>query len=111
ASASDFVLTHGDPGGHRILRSSVEGKQFRGVSEVLSDQGARLWLYGHTHHARVWSLDDPARPFPETRCSLVPGRHYVVNVGTAGRPFPGKGRPSMVLYDDVEACLETVLLG
>jgi hypothetical protein len=41
---------------------------------------------------------------------MEPGLFYVVNVGTTGRPFPGKGPASMVLYDDVGESLERLSL-
>ena len=105
-----FALTHGDPGSHRLLRSSVEAKGFRGVADYLEGIGVRLWLYGHTHHARVWSLADPTAPLVESIVHLQPGGQYVVNVGTVGLPFARKGGPSMLLYEDAEDWLETVTL-
>jgi predicted phosphodiesterase len=107
---STFVLTHGDPGSHKLLRSTAEGKEFRGVPEYLEQLGVRLWLYGHTHHARVWSLDDPSAPLNGGRVRLDGQSSYVVNVGSVGHPFAGKGGPSMVLYEEDEGWLEIVPL-
>lgn len=108
AADSNFIVTHGDPGGHWLLRSNVEVKSFRGVSEYLSERAANIWLYGHTHYARVWRLDKFGDPLSSSRIELEPNGLYVVNVGTTGRPFPGKGGASMVLYEDAEGWLETV---
>ena len=143
---SDFVITHGDPRGHRIFRSDAQKDAFQKVSRMLEKEAARLWFFGHTHHARIWRLARKAQPHAgppqpahldrgrgprtpevgpkdrddegrvdlvqngEGRVELVPGDRYVVNVGTAGWPFPGKGGPSIVLYDDVASWVEIVPL-
>lgn len=109
AQAADFLVTHGDPGGHRILRSDREKQDFRGVADCLDASAACIWLYGHTHYPRLWRLGAPPTLCAQ-RIDLEPGQRYVVNVGTVGRPFPGKGGPAMTLYDDGDRWIEMVSL-
>jgi hypothetical protein len=92
------------------LRSTLEKRAFRAVGPYLAERGARLWLFGHTHHARVWCLDDPDAPLGLPKVELASGRRYVVNVGTTGKPLAGKGPASIVLYEDAENWLEVVPL-
>jgi predicted phosphodiesterase len=105
------MMTHGDPGAHAILRSNAERESFRRVGPVLEAGGARIWLFGHTHFARIWALSEVgAIRSAERRVRLSRDGQYVVNVGTAGLPMRGKGGLSMVVYDDQEDWVEIVAL-
>ncbi|MBM2811133.1 MAG: Diadenosine tetraphosphatase [Chloroflexi bacterium] len=112
ATASDFVVSHGDPRLHRFLNSSGEKDGFRRACAYMSERAARVWFFGHTHRARIWRLhggDAVALNGSEVR--LDPGNCYVVNVGTTGLPLPGRGEASFVVYDDVAAVLRVLPVG
>ena len=115
AEAEDFLIIHGIPEltpglGSRDVRSGLVGAYQR-----LTQSGRRLLFFGHTHYARVWQKDGPAVTpvqIEDTSVQLkaAPGRVYVVNVGTVGLPFPGKGPPSLVLYDATAGRIEQVTI-
>ena len=110
--ADDFVAVHGDGRLNRDLSSDEIRRGFRRAYHRLTRDGARLGVFGHTHRARVWRLPGPDREaellfdgatnrHPAT-IALVHGdtyARYVVNVGSTGLPFPGKGPPSCAVYD------------
>ena len=100
ASASDFVVSHGDPKLHRPLNSAAERDGFRRVRAFLEERGARIWFFGHTHRARCWALGDDVHPLSASDIALDGSARYVVNVGTTGLPLPGRGGASFVIYDD-----------
>ncbi len=107
--AADFVVSHGDPKLHRQLNSSGVREGFRRAAAFMEQAGARLWLFGHTHNARVWRLSgDGARLLEETNIDLDATSRYVVNVGTTGLPLPGRGGAAIAVYDDAQARLEVV---
>jgi predicted phosphodiesterase len=107
ACDSDFVVSHGDPKLHSTLNSRAERDQFRQVAAYLSDCGARLWLFGHTHRARVWQIDAQSPPILQVETELEIGdtQPFVVNVGTTGLQLPGRGPASFTIYDDVPRTL------
>jgi predicted phosphodiesterase len=101
ARAADFVLSHGDPRLHRPLSSGAERDGFRRAGAFMAEQGARVWLFGHTHRSRCWELHDgEVRFLDPAQVLMQPDRRYVVNVGTTGLPLPGRGGAAFVLYDD-----------
>jgi predicted phosphodiesterase len=116
AEAADFVAVHGDA---RLLRepSSDDLRTgFRRAYAWLRQRERRLLFFGHTHQARVWrkeGLHAPPTPIVGPRVALPhrPETVYLVNVGTTGLPFPGKGPPSCVLYDDRAGWVEHLVLG
>lgn len=111
ASRGELLFSHGDAGSHPVLRSTAERRGFRNVATLMALQGARVWLFGHTHHARIWRLaGEQAERLPGPGVLMGEDERYVVNVGTAGLPLASKGGPSMVLYDDSERWLEIVPL-
>lgn len=115
AQAADFVATHGDARLTRDLSSADIRAGFRRARAWLSAHGCRVWLFGHTHHARVWRLDhDGDRDESAALCYDVrtaelpavvsladdrPGTRWAVNVGSVGLPFSGKGPASAAIYD------------
>ena len=63
------------------------------------------------HRARAWRLrPDNVEALIEETIQFQPDSRYVVNVGTTGLPLPGRGPASFVMYDDVEAHVERVLV-
>jgi hypothetical protein len=88
----------------------------RGFSQSLAElerRGARVWAFGHSHHARIWRRT-PRTAVPELvrgDCvRLESGARYCLNVGTTGLPFPGKGGPSVALVDFVRGQIRQLLL-
>ena len=76
----------------------------------------RIAFWGHSHHARVWRKVEPDGVVEQltgarVELSAGPATVFVVNVGTTGLPFPGKGPPSCALYDDRECWVELLALG
>src|SRR5919199_1474174 len=105
AEASDFVAVHGDARLTPALGSADLRRGFGRAYSWLRGHGRRLLFFGHTHHARAWrkaSLDAEPELLGGWRVDLpgVDGTVYLVNVGTTGLPFPGKGPPCCAVYDD-----------
>jgi predicted phosphodiesterase len=108
----DLVFTHGDPRLTRDLSSTEIRAGFPRARAWLAAHGCRIWLFGHTHHARIWRLGGPDRE-PSLRFDVVrdalPARIslgdleesalWALNVGSVGLPFPGKGPASAAIYD------------
>jgi hypothetical protein len=104
-------MSHGDPRLHRPLNSRAERDGFRRAGAFLTEQDARVWLFGHTHRARGWELQDGAVHFLDSaRVELRPGCRYVINVGTTGLPLPGRGGAAFVLYDDRAGLIRSIPL-
>ncbi len=107
--AGEFVASHGDRRLHRVLHSAAEGDGFVQALAYMAERGARVWLFGHTHRARVWRIGDGAiTPLNQEVVEVHEGFRYVVNVGTTGLPLPGRGGPSFTLYDDVAGSIVLV---
>jgi predicted phosphodiesterase len=122
-----LLLAHGDARLTPDLSSSDIRRGFRRARKAMQAAGAWIWLFGHTHHARIWRLDDqvastllfdaaadrlPAQIELEPVRSLT-GCRLVVNVGSAGLPFPGKGPASAAILhveDDGRGRVEFVPL-
>ena len=114
--AADFVAVHGDARLTRELSSDEVRRGGRRVYRSLGSRGKRLLCFGHTHQGRVWRKpreDAPLEPLTGRRVRLPaePGAIYLLNVGTTGLPFPGKGPPSCAVYDDAERWVELIALG
>jgi predicted phosphodiesterase len=110
-AASDFIASHGEPRLHRVLNSAAEQDGFRRARAYLTERGARVWFFGHTHRSRAWRLlADRAEPLADGAFDLDPSSLYVVNVGTTGLPLPGRGPASFVIYDDAAHRIERVPL-
>ena len=66
----------------------------------MDSRAAQVWAFGHSHHARIWQLTGTASQRVDSdRVVLEDNSKYVLNVGTTGLPFPGKGGPSVALVD------------
>jgi len=126
ARAEDFIASHGDARLDRGLSTNAVRDRFRRAGRRLTEEHARVWFFGHSHHARVWRLsvsDDPepgpgprllfdaaTDPLPAT-ISLVgdePDLRWAVNVGSTGLPFPGKGPASFAVYDSEARSVEII---
>ena len=111
ALASDFIASHGEPRLHRALNSAAERDGFQRAQAYMAERAVRVWFFGHTHRARAWRLrPDNVEALIEETIQFQPDSRYVVNVGTTGLPLPGRGPASFVMYDDVEAHVERVLV-
>jgi predicted phosphodiesterase len=102
-AGDDFLAVHGDD---RLTPGLGSGEVRRGFPRAyarLRERGKRLLFLGHTHHARIWRKDGPdAAPTPldgrRVTLDADPAAVWIVNVGSVGLPFPGKGPASFVLY-------------
>ena len=116
AEAGNFVAVHGHARLTRELSADEVRRGARRTYRRLRAAGRRLLCFGHTHQARTWRMereDAPPELLEGRRIELVAGPEvvYLVNVGTTGLPFPGKGPPSCALYDDGEGWIEHLPLG
>src|SRR5581483_7354870 len=106
ARADGFLASHGDPRLHRILSSAAERDHFHRAATYLDEHEARLWLFGHTHRARIWEISNGM--LQQIACDaegddqwveIREGARYVVNVGTTGLPPPRRGGAACAIYD------------
>ena len=113
AQADGLAFSHGDVRLTRELSSDDIRAGFRRARAWLAANECRIWLFGHTHRARVWTVggpDDPPRllfdaatdPLPATIELDARPAVWIVNAGSVGLPFPGKG-PASATVVDVEA--------
>jgi predicted phosphodiesterase len=100
-----FVVAHGDPKLDRPLNVNDLRRGAPKTFDEMHALGVRLFLFGHTHHARTWTKrgrDQPLELSSSSRlelASLSSEAVAIVNVGTTGLPFPGKGPASFVILD------------
>jgi predicted phosphodiesterase len=97
-----LLLSHGDPRLTPALSTSQIRRGFLRVWPELEARNARVWAFGHSHHARTWrkSTGNPdLELLQQPRVSIDAGSTYCVNVGTTGLPFPGRGGPSIAVVD------------
>jgi predicted phosphodiesterase len=101
AQVGSLLFSHGDPRLTPSLSTSEIGRDFARAWGSMVERDAQVWAFGHSHHARIWrkvSDTDPAELSTYDRVAMNDGR-FLVNVGTTGLPFPGKGGPSVALVD------------
>jgi predicted phosphodiesterase len=122
ARSDGLIATHGDARLTRELSSNDIRHGFVRARPALAEAGARIWLFGHTHRARVWRLPADgasqllldaavdALPARIWLASDVPGDCWAVNVGSVGLPFPGKGPASFAIYDSEARTVDLLLL-
>jgi predicted phosphodiesterase len=113
AQCGSLLVAHGDERLTRGLSTAEIKRDFRHVWAELEVRQARVFAFGHSHQARFWRKDAlaaPAELLAGERIRLEPDARYLVNVGTTGLPFPGKGAPSVVLLDLVHGMLTHVPL-
>ncbi len=113
AQCGSLLVAHGDERLTRGLSTADIKRDFRHVWAELDARQARVFAFGHSHQARVWRKDAPASPaelLAGENIRLEADARYVVNVGTTGLPFPGKGGPSVALLDLGQGLLTHVAL-
>ncbi|HEX3245607.1 MAG TPA: metallophosphoesterase family protein [Chloroflexota bacterium] len=101
-----FVVAHGDPKLDRQLNVNDLRRGAPKTFDLMRESGARLYFFGHTHHARSWTKAN-RESAPElvatprlSLSDLEAEKIAIVNVGTTGLPFPGKGPAAFVVLDD-----------
>jgi predicted phosphodiesterase len=102
AHGDGLLVAHGDERLTRELSTAQVRRDFAAAWGQLEACGARVFAFGHSHHARVWrkaSADAPAELLTSDQVVLEPGYRYFVNVGSTGLPFPRKGGPSVTVLD------------
>ncbi len=113
ACVDGLLLAHGDPRLTRSLSTSEIRGDFQRAWAEMERAGAWLLAFGHSHHARIWektSADAAACLLPNGRADRVRGVRYLLNVGTTGLPFPGKGAPSVATVDTDTGAIRVLAL-
>jgi len=113
------AFSHGDARLTRELSSSEIRLAFRRARAWLAENGCRVWLFGHTHRARAWTLnatEDEARLLFDASAAPLPvvvqlgepdsASIWIVNAGSVGLPFPGKGPASATVFDTATGVVE-----
>jgi predicted phosphodiesterase len=106
ASVGPLLLTHGDARLTPALGTTQIGRDFLKAFVEMERQQAQVWAFGHSHHARLWrksSVSAPAELLTSSVTTIDDMYRYLLNVGTTGLPFPGKGGPSVALVDFARA--------
>jgi predicted phosphodiesterase len=121
AQIDDLVFSHGDARLTRELSSDDIRADFRRARTWLAANGCQTWLFGHTHRARVWAIGKPdatPRLLFDAATDPVPAVIHVgdeatngaairiVNAGSVGLPFPGKGPASVTVYNTTAGVVE-----
>jgi predicted phosphodiesterase len=113
AQCRSLLVAHGDEQLTHGLSTADIKRDFRHVWAELEARQGRVFAFGHSHQARVWRKDalaSPAELLAGERIRVGPEARYLVNVGTTGLPFPGKGGRSVALLDLVHGVLTHVPL-
>jgi hypothetical protein len=119
ARVDGLAFSHGDARLTRELSSGDIRLEFRRARAWLTANGCRIWLFGHTHRARVWTLDEPEAP-PRLHLdaavdplpAVIHLGHddqsglWIINGGSVGLPFPGKGPASATILDEAAGAVE-----
>ncbi len=106
AALGPLLVSHGDARLTPKLSTAEINRDFLRAWDTMEQQNARVWAFGHSHHARTWrkaSREVHSEALPDASAQLDRAYRYFVNVGTTGLPFPGKGGPSVALIDFKEA--------
>ncbi|MDI1434734.1 metallophosphoesterase family protein [Polyangium sorediatum] len=73
-------------------------KSLRALQE--GGYGARIGLFGHTHHAGAWRARGGAfGPAPGDMVKLDDGAHYLINPGSVGQSRDGDPRAAFAILD------------
>jgi predicted phosphodiesterase len=97
-----LLVCHGDSRLTPALSTSEIGRDFARAWRAMTEHDARVWAFGHSHNARIWSkhsATERAELLKTDRVAMNDDDRYMLNVGTAGLPFPGKGGPSVSVVD------------
>jgi predicted phosphodiesterase len=106
ACVGPLLIAHGDARLTAALSTSQIGRDFVKTWHEMERVQARVFAFGHSHHARVWRKASPSQPAELIDGQVVqiePSYRYFLNVGTTGLPFPGKGGPSVSVVDFASA--------
>jgi predicted phosphodiesterase len=121
AMADGLAFSHGDARLTRDLSTSEIRTGFKRARWWMLATDCRVWFFGHSHHARVWQISEPETAptllFSVTTAALpalirLPDPSAgaddltIVNVGSVGLPFPGKGPASATVYDPTARTIE-----
>ncbi len=116
-TCKSFVVAHGDPKLDKQLNVNDLRRGAPKTYDLMHDLGVRLYFFGHTHYARTWTKESRTSPpclAPSSRLQLAEVQDkavVIVNVGTTGLPFPGKGPASFVILDDsIDGYVEHVVI-
>ena len=118
-----LLFSHGDARLTRDLSSNDIRAGFQRAREALAAASCRIWLFGHTHRARAWHIagtggstllfDAADSPLPATVQLTDPSHgpvkedsRWIVNAGSVGLPFPGKGPASATVLDSAAMTVE-----
>jgi predicted phosphodiesterase len=102
ACIDGLLFAHGDARLTAELSTTQIGRDFVRTWQAMERAQARVFAFGHSHHARVWRKASAAQPAEWLSAQVVqiePVYRYFLNVGTTGLPFPGKGGPSVSVID------------
>jgi len=62
-------------------------------------QMTSLCFIGHTHTPKAYIRDGSVRTLPFETITLVPGKKFLINVGSVGQPRDGDWRAAYVVFD------------
>jgi predicted phosphodiesterase len=113
AQVGRLLMSHGDQRLTPGLSTSEIGRDFARAWPAMEARDAQVWAFGHSHHARVWRKGSPTQAAELLSSPDVPmdaSARYIVNVGTTGLPFPGKGGPSAALVDFAQGTIRQIAL-
>jgi predicted phosphodiesterase len=110
AQEGDLLVTHGDSRLTPGLSTAEINRGFTRASNAMTQHGARVWAFGHSHFARTWRKCDNHIAQLDRDTPYEDRAVYFVNVGTTGLPFPGKGAPSVALVDFKRAVIRHIAL-
>jgi predicted phosphodiesterase len=111
AQFDGLLIAHGDARLTRALSTDQIKHGFKAAWPELERVQAQVLAFGHSHHARIWRrVGLAAELLSNNSVPLESDQLYVVNVGTTGLPFPGKGGPSVALVDFNASCIRQLAL-
>ena len=64
-----------------------------------SYQHTNVCFIGHTHSPKDYVRDGSVRTIPLDTLAILPGKKYLINVGSVGQPRDGDWRSSFCIYD------------
>jgi len=70
-----------------------------------SYQHTAICFIGHTHVPKAYIRDGSVRTIALDTLEIMPGKKYLVNVGSVGQPRDGDWRAAYCVYDTVENCI------
>jgi predicted phosphodiesterase len=123
--ADGIAFSHGDARLTRDLSTGDISSGFARARTWLPAHDCCVWIFGHSHRARIWSIradtdmtgvrslallfDAASSLIPATirlPGHAEPGHFWAINAGSVGLPFPGKGPASALVYDAEAGCVE-----